>query len=130
MAVSNAEIEAIVYVSMICSIMSIIAAIISIITQKNILYQQNHVNIQIDVTGSIIQSNIKICKTKMSKMTKDIALLFDIDYKLIEIVPPSTISNGVRLNINICISHSRSIDLNGKKIINDAKNSGKLAKQL
>eukprot|EP01084_Bolivina_argentea_P286052 490640_1 len=118
--------DEIVYISMAFSVISIIAALFSWKSRKNVLDSQDYVSIQFDVKGHAVCSNITKCKKRVNQIKECLSGVLGIEKSLIEITKPSQIPHGLLIKINIFVNYVKAVDTNWKGILNDAAHSGQV----
>ena len=117
----------IVYISMAFSILSIIVSILAMLAQRSIVRARDYVSVEFDVKGEIIVSNMSKCKNQKNELQLQMSSLVGIEKKLIEVMRPKQIKQGLRFTINFFVSNTRAIDMNIENDINKAQTTGELA---
>ena len=107
---------------------SIILAILALCTAIKLVNSQDYYSIKFDVKGSTISSNFRNYRNHVTKMRYEICGILGLHENLVEITKPMQIPNGLQINLNLYINNTKAIDLNPEKIMNNANNSGQLAK--
>eukprot|EP01084_Bolivina_argentea_P241163 404927_1 len=122
--VSNSSI---IYISLIFSSISIAIAVISLLTQKAIINRMDYVELTFDVIGKDVSANTVKCQSIVKKPQREITGILGINKNLTEIFRPTQIPNGLCVKMNLYISISKAIDKNCQKLMENAKNNGKLS---
>lgn len=122
------EVDDIVYIAMAFSVASIIISLLSQITQRNIVRSKDCVSIGFNVQSSDMITKTDKCKRKNKKIIAGVGSLLGIDKNLVEMTRPQDIKKGLRVNIVLYINHTKAIDMNIEKEINDIRASGELAR--
>lgn len=120
----------VVYLAMTFSAFSIIVTVFSLISQRSIIRSRDYVSISMDITGSMVVSNLTPCQNRKIKLQSQIGALMGLDRELIEIERPTQIKQGLRLQINFHINNTRAIDMNLEREMKAAQQSGQLAEIL
>eukprot|EP01083_Nonionella_stella_P264084 896295_1 len=107
------------------SIISILITIASTITARKLVYSQAYSSIEFTITSAGIAANAKQCRNRVTQIRDQICGILGLreNLKLLEIMRPIQIPNGVRLKLNIYINNAQAMDSNYEKLITDAKNS-------
>eukprot|EP01083_Nonionella_stella_P258645 883789_1 len=108
------------------SVISIISALFSWKSRKNVLDSQDYVSIQFDVKGHDVCANITKCKKRVNQIKECLSGVLGIEKSLIEITKPSQIPHGLLIKINIFVNYVKAVDTNWKGILNDAAHSGQI----
>eukprot|EP01084_Bolivina_argentea_P089697 161793_1 len=128
---SSININIIAYIAMTFSIISILITIASTITARKLVYSQAYSSIEFTITSAGIAANAKQCRNRVNQIRDQICGILGLreNLKLLEIMRPIQIPNGVRLHLNIYINNynAEGMDSNYEKLITDAKNSGQLS---
>ena len=124
------SIDEIAVVSILFSIVSIIIAVTSIITEKFIINSQGYAVVEFDITGSSVSTNSDKCRNKTSYIGDKLSDEMGLKRALIEIQRPRRIPNGLRMTINIHLDLITVRDIDYHKILNDLCQNGKLAENL
>eukprot|EP01083_Nonionella_stella_P191748 709484_1 len=91
----------IVVISMVYSGISILVTLITIYTQKRIIYMQQAVCIQFDVTGTSIAKHSAKLRNRFHGIQREISKLLGVDKAVIEVIRPMIIANGIRIMLLI-----------------------------
>eukprot|EP01084_Bolivina_argentea_P016084 30140_1 len=114
------ENNAIVYVSMVFSAISIFMMVMSSLTTKELLDTQDYSVILLNVTGSMFGDNLKHCRTKTNAIRRHMSVLLGVDESLVEIPRPRQIHHGFLLEFILIINHSTVSELGIKDKILDS----------
>ena len=99
----------------------------TLLTQKQILFIEELIVIQYDVTGEVMVSQIKN-GNRNKKFRKLLPTLLGLNQGLIEIEKPIHIPNGLRVNINIHMNDNMNNELkNIEKLLLKSIKNGQLA---
>eukprot|EP01084_Bolivina_argentea_P291089 500243_1 len=110
--------------SIIFALITIIITLLSLITQKTIIDNQQFVKISFNITGDDICAEMS---TKTNDIRKTIsAKLLGIQENLIEMPKPQIVSQGLKIELFLFINNIHYKDLDYKSIINIAVNNGTL----
>ena len=111
---------------MIFSLISIIVIILSMIIEKNVLNSQGHAMVEFDVTGSTIGANSHQFRNKTKQIRNQISNKLGLNERLIEILKPRKIPNGLRFTINIHLNRISVRDNDYEKLLDEAQKNGSL----
>ena len=117
--------DLIVYGSMLFSIISIIANVLTHCTQKSIVKSTGRVSVLLDVTGNEV--NRRENRTRYKSIRREFAAILEIDKSLIEMARAMPIKDGLRVNIDIYINHTRAIDMDIQGILRKNMENGEIA---
>ena len=97
-------------------------------TQREIAKSTGRVSVQFDITSSskgVI--NRKQNRNRIEGIQKGLAAILEIDKSLIRISRPMPILDGLRMNMNIYINHTKAIDMNVHGVLKDHIGNGRIA---
>ena len=114
----------IVYAAMAFSLLSIIISVLSLSSRRSIMRSTDYVSISFDVKGL---PNARRHRNKVKNIKYDLSSLFGISSNLIEIQRPTQIPKGLAMVVNFRINNAKQIDMNIRKMVLDANQSGELA---
>eukprot|EP01084_Bolivina_argentea_P122986 217963_1 len=109
--------------SIILALIAIIITVLSLITQKSIIDNQQFVKISFNITGDDIKPALS---TKTNDIKIEISRLLGIRGNLVEIPKPQIISEGLKFEVFLFINNAYYKDLDYESIMNMALNEGKL----
>ena len=118
--------HAVVYGSMLFSIISIISNVLTHCTQREIAKSTGWVSVQFRVTGN--GANQRENRMRYKRIQNEFAAILEIDKSLIGIARPMVILNGLKMEMNIYVNHTQSIDMNIDKTLQRHIGSGVIAK--
>ena len=99
----------------------------TMISQQNIVHTRDYVAIEFDVTSEEITDKLVQCRNNVNKTQFELSLLLSINKNLIEMIRPKPIKGGLRIQFNIYINNTKSIDMNLERKMNEAQNNGELS---
>ena len=108
------------------SALSIIIAIISIRSAKQLIQSQDYYSIEFDITGPSIAADFRKHRNNVKKIRYQVSGILGLHENLVEIVRPTQIANGLKIHINLYINRTTSIDKNPKQMIMKANDSEQL----
>ena len=111
---------------MVFSSISIIVIIVSMITEKQILNSQGYAMVEFDVTGPTIAANTHQFRNKTKQIRNEISNKLGLHERLIEIIKPKKIPDGLRFTINIHLNRISARDKDYQKLLNEAQKNGSL----
>jgi len=102
------DVNDIVLASMLFSALSIFAAYLTH-SERKIHYRTGFLKIEFEVHGHIDDK----CKTRIIGIKRGIAEILDISPTFVEVLPPSVVSSGqvLKVNVNVHVSLTKSIDI-------------------
>ena len=105
-----------------------ISSALTFCTQKEIAKSTGRVSVQFDITGSS-QSviNRKRNRNRFKGIQQGLAAILEIDKSLIRISRPMPILDGLRMNMNIYINHTKAIDMDINGVLKNHIGSGRVA---
>ena len=113
---------------------SIIVAVISMFVQKQILFNQDLVMIEFDVTGASLVAKGDQCRNIIKKLHDQLATILGLSKGLVEVIRPNNIPNGLRVHLNIHIvdedNQGQNIIDRFENILNEAVQTGQLQSTL
>ena len=121
------EFDEIAISSMVFSSISIIVTIVAMITEKQILNASGHAIIKFKVSGTMIVSKSSEYRNKTWGLKKSLSDVLGLNHKIIEILRPNKIPNGLQMTVNIHLNHIQSRDIDYKKLLIKCQQSGQLA---
>eukprot|EP01084_Bolivina_argentea_P303886 524756_1 len=112
-------------ISMTYSVVSILLTLITIYTQKTVLYSQSFMTIKLNVYGTAITNNAKSLRYRTHKLRTEISSLLGVEEPVIDVMKTKIIANNglqiafmVKVNVN---KHS-----NIERTMQQSKDNGKL----
>eukprot|EP01084_Bolivina_argentea_P189814 326343_1 len=129
-AATNGYYNIITITSLTFTVISIIVSIISMCVTKQILYDQESIMIEYDVTGQVIVLNRKNAN-RTWKLNQQLAIILGQNKNIIDIERPHTIPGGVQVHLNIHIidntGHQKD---NLEQIMQKAISNGQIAETM
>ena len=118
----------IVYGAMLFSLISILSNTLAFCTQREIAKATGRVSVQFDITSTskgVI--NRKQNRNRYKEIQRELAAILEIDKSLIRISRPMPIMDGLRMNMNIYINHTKAIDMDIGKLLRNHVGGGHVA---
>ena len=116
----------IVYGSMLFSIISIVSNVLTHCTQREISKSTGWELVQFRVVGDSV--NQRQNRKRFKGIQQEFAAILEIDKSLIGMARPMLILNGLKMEMNIYLNHTQSIDMNVEKTLQMHIGSGLIAK--
>ena len=113
-------------ISMTFSALSILISVMSMYAQRSIVRRTGFVSIEFQVQGGVDAK----CKNRTKEVKKGMASLLGVSARLVEVLRPIPHKEGMKLKLNVYISHSKAIDMNIQEENNKARESGELAEMM
>ena len=112
---------------MVFSGISIIVTILSMLMEKSLLKQQEYTLIKMDIISKHVVTKANKCRKKTDRIQREIGRICGLDPRLIEIVQPTSISNGLRMEIYLYIKNEECTKNGYFKLIKEANQSGAIS---
>ena len=113
--------------SLICSLISIISTIASIISRKKILDSSGCAIVGFDITGQSIVDEVKVYKNQIMAIRRKLATYMGLpNERFVEMMRPEHIPNGLRFRIIIHINRITARNIDYKKLLDKANQNGQL----
>ena len=123
--------DVIVYGAMLFSLVSMISSALNLCTQREIAKSTGRVSVKFDITSSskgVI--NRKQNRNRFKGIQQGLAAILEIDKSLIRISRPMSILDGLRMNMNIYINHTKAIDMDINGVLKDHIGNGRFAEMV
>ena len=116
---------------MLFSLISMVSSALTFCTQREIAKSTGRVSVQFDITSSSKDViNRKQNRNRIEGIQKGLAAILEIDKSLIRISRPMPILDGLRMNMNIYINHTKAIDMNPEGVLKDHMGNGRIAEMV
>ena len=105
-----------------------ISSALNLCTQREIAKSTGRVSVQFDITNTskgVIDK--KLNRNRFNGIQQGLAAILEIDKSLIRISRPMPILDGLRMNMNIYINHTKAIDMDINGVLKDHIGSGRIA---
>eukprot|EP01084_Bolivina_argentea_P275640 470118_1 len=128
--VTQGEWNFITSISLTFTIISVIVAIISMVVEKQILFNQDLIIISFNVYGGAVISKSEYCKNRVLKLRKRLANILGLNKELIEIIRPKNIPNGLMVQANIHLNVNDENETYLEDLMKTAIKNGQLAQSV
>eukprot|EP01083_Nonionella_stella_P306520 1073833_1 len=113
--------------SIMFSLLSIIVSVMSLTLIQTINKTQRYVVLSMDVTGDCVEERSSKCRTMKKGLKKRVCALIGVDARMLDIMKPTYISNGLRVEIRVYVNNRTQCNNYGSVLI-EANDKGKLSR--
>ena len=95
--------------------------------EKSLVNSQQYIIISMDISGKGVMGKIKRCKTRTKHINQSICSLIGVDAQVTEILKPTSIPKGLRLEMYIYVNVEDNKVSDLKNVLENAVANGELA---